>query len=184
MAIYHKHMTQRVPSDPHWKVNCSAYAGAMMVNDATLGGLFGVTGRRFRELSDEPNPSPSSPGLNIPQIIKVARDHYRVNIADRRGHPWGTLEAELQAGRRILAQVEYAELGSHRCQAGGDFGHAMVLVRDQMPGPIRASDPLCGSDRLYPEAVIREAMEVFAKKHAGSRSELFWCMTRPIPRIV
>ncbi len=36
---YHVHMTQRVPSDPWWRVNCTAYCAAMVITDATHSGV-------------------------------------------------------------------------------------------------------------------------------------------------
>jgi len=176
-------MTQRVASDPHWRVNCTAYCAAMLINDATLGGLFGVTGENVRRYSDEPNPDPGSPGLNIQQIVNVARDRYRVNIASRVGNNWDTLMHELARGRRILAQIEYASLGQYRLgQPGGDFAHAIVLIQST-PNAIICSDPLYSKSQSIPKSVVNDAMADMAQTTGHARNYLWWAMTRPIPRI-
>jgi len=184
-TAYHRHMTQRVSSDPHWRVNCMAYAGAMVINDATLGGEFGVTGQNVRKYSDEPNPDPGSPGLNIQQIVNVARDRYRVNLANRIGNDWNTMLHELQSGsgRRIFAAIEYKELGDDRCQAGGDFAHAIVIVRSS-PNALLVSDPLCSTAKWISKTRVNAAMVAMAKTTGHGPGYLWWGMTRPIPRIV
>ena len=179
---FHRHMTQRVASDPNWRVNCTAYSAAMLINDATLGGLFGVTGENVRRFSDEPTPDKGSPGLNIKQVINVAYAKYRVNIADRTGNDWNALMHELARGRRILAQIEYKALGDYRCQAGGDFAHAIVLV-SPTPNAIVVSDPLCDKAKNIPKSVVADAMSDFGQTTGHGRNYLWWAMTRPVPRI-
>ena len=182
-TAFHRHMTQRVASDPHWRVNCTAYCAAMLINDTTLGGLFGVTGENVRRFSDEPTPDTGSPGLNIKQIINVAYAKYRVNIADRTGNNWDTLMHELARGRRILAQIEYASLGQYRLgQPGGDFAHAVCLVL-ATPNAIRMSEPLYNKTQDVPKSVVADAMADFAQTTGHARNYLWWAMTRPIPRI-
>jgi hypothetical protein len=181
-TTFHRHMTQRVAADPHWRVNCTAYAAAMLINDTTLGGLFGVTGENVRRWSDEPIPDSGSPGLNIKQIVNVARDRFKVNIADRTGNDWNALMHELSRGRRILAQIEYRSLGDYRLgQPGGDFPHALTLVLPT-PNTIRLSDPLYSKTQDVPRSVVADAMADFAQTTGHARGYLWWAMTRPIPR--
>jgi hypothetical protein len=182
--FWHRHMTQRVDTDPHWRVNCMAYAGAMVINDATIGGLFGVTGQNVRKYSDEPTPDPGSPGLNITQIVNVARDRYRVNLANRTGSDWNAMLHELQAGggRRIFAAIEYRELGDYRCQAGGDFAHAIVIIRSS-PNALLVSDPLCSSAKWMSKSAVNAAMVAMAKTTGHGSGFLWWGMSRPVPRI-
>lgn len=184
MSYWHRHMTQRVSSDPHWRENCTAYSAAMLINDATLGGEYQVTGANVRKYSDEPTPDPGSPGLNIPQIINVARDRYKVLLANRIGNGWNELLHELQAGpgRRILIQVEYAPLAGYRCQANGDFPHAMCVVRSS-PNALLVSDPLCTAAKWIPKANVHAAMSALAKTTGHGSDYLWWAMTRPIPRV-
>src|SRR5574338_65587 len=180
MATYHQHMTQRVPDDPYWRVNCMAYAAAMAGNDAVLGGVYGLTGENIRGASSEPVPDPVAPGLNIRQVQYALNREYRINIADRTGNTWSYLMDRLHEGRRIILAIEYAPLGDARCQAGGDFAHAMCLVRDSGVNTIYASDPLCDRAKNYSENSLRAAATALANKNGG---RLFWAMTRPIPAI-
>ena len=176
--VYHQHMTQRVPSDPHWRVNCTAYCAAMCINDSVLGGLYDVSGQRIRALSSEPSPDPASPGLSIKQVLSVAIKHYGAKMADRSGASWSEVMAALHNNARILLQIDYATLGSARCQANGDFGHAVVLVRDSGTNTILASDPLCSAPKNYSENALRAAATKFGNENGG---HLWWAMTRPVP---
>jgi len=181
------HLRQLVSSDPYGKYNCSAYCLARAINAATLGGVV-VTGRLVRELSSEPIPAPGSPGLNISQLVTVSKK-LRVPIVDRTGGTWEDVVAVLDIvgpGRRVIAQLDYATLGDRRCQAGGDFGHAMTLdaIRSH-DGRIQvlASDPLCTGLRWYPKSVIRKAMLAFAESSGLTDGRLRWAVTREIPLI-
>lgn len=180
MAVYHRHMTQRVPSDPHWQVNCTAYCGAMLVDDATIGGLVGITGRWIRAHSSEPNPDPNSPGLNIGQVRSVMTGLH-VPTEDRTGQNRDDVITALRQDRRVLLQVQYGELGAYRAQAG-DFGHALVLFYDPDGGKVWGSDPLASKARLYPEDVMFDAARVFARK-TGQATGLRWMTTRAVQRI-
>jgi len=181
MTVYHRHMTQRVSTDPYWQYNCSAYSAAMLINDATLGGLLGITGRYVREHSSEPIPDPQSPGLNIQQIIGVS-NRLRVQITDKTGRPWSELVAALEEGRRVGLQLDYGELpGASKCQARGDFGHMIVIAKVREDGVgMPGSDPLCSGVRVYRASELRHAAEVFARA-TGINSGVRWCTTRRIP---
>lgn len=180
-AIYHKHMTQRVSSDPYWQYNCAAYATAMAVNDSTLGGLnvggF-VTGRRIRSLTNEPTPDPASPGLNVGQCVYAAKklgvilypktEHWDV-ICDRVG----------AAGSRAILPIYYDALDPYGCQSAGTFGHMVELVAyDADKDRMRASDPLCSVTKWYPAAALRKAAETFA--HG---SYINYAYTRVVPLV-
>lgn len=178
MTVYHKHLTQRVPSDPHWAVNCTAYCAAMLANDSTLGGLVGITGRYIRRQSSEPNPDPGSPGLNIGQVRSVLTGLH-IPTADQTGKDRFAVIDALEEQRRVLLQVSYRALGSFRCQAGGDFGHAVVLYDYAADGQVWASDPLCDKGRKYPRELIFDAAQEFARD-TGVPAGLRWMMTRPI----
>lgn len=177
---FHKHMTQRVSSDPHWEVNCTAYCGAMMAYDATAGGMIGVTGRYIRAKSSEPNPDPNSPGLNILQVRSVLTS-LRIPTDDRTGQERGAVLDALRQGRRVLLQVQYGELGPHRAQAG-DFGHALLLYDITDEGRIRGSDPLRSKGYSYPREVVFDAAQAFAR-NTGVHTGLRWMTTRPIPKM-
>lgn len=177
--IYHTHMTQRVPKDPHWTVNCTAYCAAMLINDSVLGGLTGITGARIRAMSDEPTPDSGSPGLNIQQIVNVARK-LRVPIYDKSGESWATLKGRVGSGAsRALVQIYYDALDPYGCQSAGTFGHAAVLVAFD-GSRVRMSDPLCTVTRWYPESAVRHAAEVFAKQ--TGMSGIRYAVTRVVPK--
>lgn len=180
MAIYHRHMTQRVPSDPNWAVNCTAYCGAMLADDSTLGGLLGITGKLIRAKSSEPDPDPGSPGLNILQVRSVLTG-LRIPTQDMTGSPRGDVLEALEEGRRVLLQLTYGKLGAHRCQSGS-FGHAVVLVKIAPDGDLWASDPLCNRAKKYPREVVFDAAQDFARD-TGVSNGLRWLMTRKIQRI-
>ncbi len=182
LKTYHVHRTQRVSTDPHWTVNCTAYCAAMMIVDATTGGVT-ISGRQVRAESSEPTPDPASPGLNIPQIRTVAAK-YRVKIDDMQGHSWQEAVAAMDHGRRILLSIDYRSLGSYRCQANGDFGHAVVMVKVKAGDRTRiiCSDPLCSSVKEYPSQLLHDAATKFARD-TGVREGLRWAQTRIIPRV-
>ncbi len=158
MTPYHVHLTQRVPSDPYWRVNCTAYCGAMLITDSGVR----ISGESVRRRSDEPVPDRGSPGLNIQQIVNVGRGLH-VPIIDCTGRSWSEVKNLVLGDRRALVQIDYASLGDWRCQVGGDFGHAIVIAWWGRT-TVEVSDPLCRTARVYPEHVIRHAAQVFAEQ--------------------
>lgn len=180
-TLYHRHATQIVPDDPYRRFNCSAYVGEMLFRDETLGGVY-ITGEQIRALSTEPKPDPKSPGLNIDQIVKVARV-LRVDMGDRTGKPWTQLVADMTEGARIMAQIDYKTLGVYRAQPG-DFGHAICIVSMHSNGlSVWASDPLAPAPRWYPVNVIEQAMTVFARQTGIKAPGLRYGRSRIVPRI-
>jgi hypothetical protein len=95
------------------------------------------------------------------QVIDVAQGLH-VGLYDITGRSWSDLRLFVIGNRRAIVQVDYASLGAWRCQAGGDFGHAMTLAWWGRT-TVMASDPLCNQARVYPESVIRHAAEKFAR---------------------
>lgn len=181
VARYHKHFTQRVPSDPYWRDNCSAYCLSMLIMDETVGGLF-VSGETVRHLSDEPIPDPNSPGLRIQQLIVVAHD-LRVYLDDKTGETFTELRGHVKAGARAGIQIDYKSLGTHRCQTTGDFGHMGVIVDFSADGKtLTMSDPLCLKTNEYPSSVVANAATVFAKQ-TGINTGIRFCTTKRIPRV-
>jgi hypothetical protein len=181
MSVYHKHMTQRVPSDPYWAQNCTAYCAAMAINDSVLGGLTGITGRMVRAMSSEPVPDPASPGLNLSQCVQVAKK-LRVPLYDKTGQSWTLLRKAVGSGAsRAIIQVEYDEIpAAFRCQQSSDFGHAVLAIAFD-GDRIRVSDPLCDMTKWYPESAIRHAAEYFAQKTGVSGVR--YAVTRVVPKV-
>jgi hypothetical protein len=178
------HLRQLVSSDPYGKYNCTAYAAARAINAATLGGLV-ISGAKIRALSDEPIPSPSSPGLNIRQVCAVSRT-LRVPLLDRTaaGEGWDDVVGYLDVtgpGRRVVAQVDYAHWPDP-CQASTGFLHAVTLDAIRHRGgtaEVLASDPLCSTLKWYRAGAVRDAMAAFT----GSVNRLSFALTREIPLI-
>lgn len=183
MTVYHRHMTQRVTTDPYWRVNCGAYSGAMLINDSVLGGLTGITGKYVRSLSSEPVPDPGSPGLNIPQVLNVMRKLH-VPAWDMTDHPWHDLTDALQEGRRVTLSIDYGELAEvNKCQGHADFGHQIVLIDyRKADDTVRGSDPLCSGVRRYRVSAIQPAARAFARQ-TGVMIGVRWAMTRQIPQV-
>lgn len=184
MGIFHRHQTQRVPSDPHWTVNCTAYCMAMFATDTTLGGLVGVTGRYVRAISNEPIPDPASPGLNLAQMKAVAAK-LRISFTDHTGNGWDTFGKDVgkAGGRRAILQVDYdvlqAKVPALVCQRTGDFDHAILVVR--VADTVMASDPLCANTKEYPVDAIRAAAEKFGRDHGMVGGGLYYAVSRDIP---
>ena len=186
MGIYHKHMTQRVSSDPyHWQ-NCTAYCMAMFATDTTLGGLVGMTGRYIRSISNEPIPDPASPGLNLAQMKTVA-NKLRISYTSQIGQQWDTFAKQVgkAGGRRAILQVDYdvlqAMIPGLVCQKTGKFDHAILVVR--VAATVMASDPLCTATKEYPIAAIRAAAEKFGRDHGMVGGGLYYAVSRDIPQV-
>lgn len=180
-TTYHRHMTQRVATDPYWQFNCSAYSAAMLANDSVVGGLVGITGRFIRSKSSEPVPDPGSPGLNIGQIRSVLTGLH-IPTEDATGRPRVDVVAALRDQRRVGIQLDYGELGAYRAQPNGDFGHMIVLYARASNGDLWGSDPLAKAPKRYPEDIIFNAARVFARQ-TGVMDGLRWMFTRPIPLV-
>lgn len=180
------HQRQLVSSDKYGKYNCTAYAMAMFADAVTLGGCR-VKGRQIRAWSDEPVPDPTSPGLNLSQIIVVA-NKLGIELDNRTGDTWAEAMDLLDGDRRIIAQVSYAELGKARCQ-GADFGHAILLqARRRRPGGIAgweilANDPLCTAAKWYQDDLVREAMAKFGDETHVPGAGLRFATSRVVPQI-
>jgi len=177
------HRRQLVASDPYGRYNCTAYAAARAIDAATVGGLK-VDGVTIRALSNEPVPNPSSPGLNIPQVVAVSRK-LRVPLYDRSGDGWDAVVGFLDLigpGRRVLAQIDH-DAWAEKCQATGSFLHALTLDalrRKDGRLQILGSDPLCSALRWYDASNVRVAMAAFT---GGDPRRLSFAITREIPLI-
>ena len=143
--------TQRLASDPHGMVNCSAYSLAMGIEFATAGNLT-ITGRQVRALSSEPSPDAGSPGLNIPQLVQVAAG-LRCPIVNQTGKSFADLERFIDDGMGVLVQGLYSRL-----KPGDPFnGGHMILVTEQSPGngAMLVWDPLEKAAKPYQTAIVR-----------------------------
>jgi hypothetical protein len=149
-----------------------------MYADAISMGAVRITGKQVRAMSNEPTPSPSSPGLNIKQLMAVAKKLH-IPLYDRTGLSFDSMIGLIGGGRRALAQVSYLELGQHRCQSG-DFGH-MILLQAINHDEVLGNDPLCSAARWYPIPVVEKAMRKFAQE--TSQSGVRFAVSPIIPKI-
>jgi hypothetical protein len=176
------HLRQMVSSDPYGKYNCTAYAAARAIRASTLGGM-AVSGKLIRQMSSEPIPNRSSPGLNIRQVVDVSVK-LRVPLYSRIGQGWDYVIDVLDTngpGRRIVAQIDHDAWGE-KCQAGSSFLHALTLDalrRKDGRMQILGSDPLCGALQWYYANNVRDAMAAFT----GNVNSLSFAVTREIPLI-
>lgn len=170
------------PGDKYGKYNCSAYCFALLVTNVTAGGLT-IDGATVRRLSDEPIPSPSSPGLNIRQLDKVAVK-LRVNFFDKTGGSWNSAVAYM-TNRDVLVQVDYGSMGQWRAQAG-DFGHALLCMGTRVKDGIvevLTYDPLRPDYVYIPASVLRKAAEQFARDTQQVQGIRF-AVGNPVPRTI
>lgn len=153
-----KHQRQIVASDPHGGVNCTAYSAAMAIDRATLGGC-DVTGKEVRAMSDEPNPDPGSPGLNIHQVVDVA-NKLHVQLTNTSGEGWAKVIAYLKEGRGVLLQGDYDQMGAYSCQSNFLGNHAMFVNNVNGTGTSALNyDPLCKAYRYVRLDVLKRYAE-------------------------
>jgi hypothetical protein len=145
---------QLVISDPYGKFNCSAYSLAMEIDYATTGGL-PISGKEIRALSSEPKPDPASPGLNIAQLVEVAKK-LRVPIADQTGKPIETLVTYLKQHQACIVQGDSGVFVPKYQENPFDGPHAVLITDiDQGADDLWVWNPLNSSPRLIPLAVVR-----------------------------
>jgi hypothetical protein len=160
-------------------ISCSESVGCMTADAVTFGAVR-LTQETFRALSSEPHPDPASPGLNIPQVLAVLRGLRIVGMVDNTGDAWGALFARLNQDRRVILQVENAEL--HDCSSSRT-GHMILLQAYRAGRGILANNPLCDAAHWYKPSVIRRAAEVFADATGVPGAGLRFAVTRPLPRV-
>lgn len=174
-----KHQKQIVPSDPHGGVNCTPYSAAMAIDRATIGGCL-VTGKYIRSHSDEPNPDPGSPGLNIGQVCDVAQA-MGVDLVAEHSATFAKPLARLAENRGIVLAGDYDQMGQFSCQANFLKLHAIFVNNLNTPKTsLLVYDPLCQKYRYLPIAVI----EAYAEKYAmQANGKLWYGYTRVTPNI-
>ena len=152
-------------------IGCTDTSFAMGVDATTLGGLV-VTERIVRGLSDESNPDPNSPGLNLDQLDAVARK-LRIDFDVRTRAGWGSLVTELDWNAAVVAQLWYADIG------GNAIGHAIYLQR-VVDGRAFGVDPIKGAWGSWAVKDVQEAMKHFAQM-TGINEGLRWGAFRRAP---
>jgi hypothetical protein len=146
--------------------DCTAHSASDAIDHATCGAK-DPGGRTIRLQSSEPIPDPRSPGLNLPQVADVARDHYGVYLdvhIGARKVAWTEYERRRLAGQGAIIQVDYGPIADSRFDAGRGFrgGHAMFetihatydpLADGRAAGVFKAP----ASGVVYDRAVMKQA---------------------------
>lgn len=145
-------------------VDCTPWAASRVIGASTCGGRL-PSGRSIRLASDEPIPDRGSPGLNIPQVAEVAREHFGLFIDQRvgwRALDWDDYEARRRAGEPMILQASYQPIAESRFDAGRGFrgGHAFAETQHATIDSLadgRADGVWKFDGRLYPRDLMRKA---------------------------
>lgn len=167
--------TQRNAADKFGPLNCTAYAAAMGIEFATCGNL-SVTGRDIRALSDEPEPEPDSPGLNLRQVVDVSRK-LRCPLTDQTGRAWETLTGYIDAGMGIILQGSGPAMAEW--QDVPFTGPHAVLVTEATPRTMTVWNPLNSKAVSVPATAVR----TFALGLKTSATGLRFATTRTAPLV-
>lgn len=154
-------------------IGCTDTAFAMAIDGASEGAVM-VTEAQVRALSNEAKPDPASPGLNLDQLVQVAK-RLHVEFTNRSGDSWSTMLDELAQNARVVAQLWYPVLG------GGSIGHAVYVERVK-DGKARIVDPVKGTYEWVDAGTLRRAMREFADR-SQQVVGLRWGVTRRAPWI-
>jgi hypothetical protein len=154
------------PKDRYGRYNCTAYSLARILNYVTLGAFSPrITGALVRALSDEPTPDPASPGLNLPQMVTVAK-RLRVELTDKTNDRlgWAGVMTALRERRPVLLQIDafYYPKRLKKYTIRKSLPHAVVLEWVTKAG-ISLYDPMVGTEYYVTEAEIRPAAEKYFK---------------------
>lgn len=184
MAVIYRsrHQWQGRPDDPFGWKNCAAYSLAMALDRASLGQLR-LTGEIVRALSDEPNPEPKSPGLNLGQLIAVSKRYSSWLLIDRTGRTFPALLADLRAGRGAIVSGDYDQMGVWSCQRSFVGNHGIWVNHITGDGDLYVSDPLCRVAREIPAPVIQAYAEKFGRSTGLSAGQLRYAVTRVTPTV-
>lgn len=146
---------------------------------ATIGGCV-VSGKWVRSHSNEPNPDPNSPGLNIGQVCDVAQA-MGVDLRPEHSATFAKPMARLAEGRGIVLAGDYDQMGSFSCQANFTNLHAIFVNNINTPGTkLLVYDPLCHEYRYLPISVIKNYAEKYG---AQVNNGLWYGYTRVTPNI-
>jgi hypothetical protein len=156
----------------------------MAIDRATIGGTL-VTGKQVRAASNEPRPDPSSPGLNIPQLVNVAFG-WHVELTNRTRGTWSSLMAALKDRQGVILQGDADQLPpQYNGQTGFKGNHCVYInhEKDDTGAEVWWMDPLNKQGSFYiPTAVARAYAEKLAKA-AGIFPGVFFATTRSTPSL-
>lgn len=137
-------------------IGCTDTSFAMFADATTMGGLK-ITEAQVRYMSGEATPDPQSPGLNIPQLVKVAKKLHIVFL-DRTGMGENTVRGYLTNNQKVVAQLWYAGIG------GTNIGHAVLLQALGHNGKILLNDPMKTAPEWVDDDRVFDAMKEFARR--------------------
>jgi hypothetical protein len=124
-------------------VDCTAWAGAIVVDAHTNGGTK-LSGRSIRLASSEPVPDPASPGLNDEQvdaaIYRLTSGH--VDLDTRRGLSRYEVKARVIDGRWVSLAVKRSVLVNRGYLTGFLGAHRLTVHARLLDGAPVIGDPL------------------------------------------
>ncbi len=157
---------QLTSGDRYGSFNCAAYALAKGLEFDTCGGVR-ITGARVRQLTNEPIPDPSSPGLHHGQLRDVAAK-FGIRLDVSYGVPWDEIR-DITRSRAILMAINYRPIqySSFSGQRTFSGNHELLVLPEFF-----TYDPLCdgrlsGGRRVfrgpakYPEVLLMQAAAAF-----------------------
>lgn len=160
-------------------IGCTDTCAAMAFNAQALGGL-SITEYIVRRLSGELVPDPASPGLNQAQLVRVSKQLH-LPYSSGVGGSFETMLTRLTAGRRIVAQLWYADIG------GTNIGHAIFLEsrakRSDGRWYLGGVDPMKGRRDWFLESAVREGMERLGRMNGLANGGTFHGYTRVVPMV-
>jgi hypothetical protein len=144
--------------------DCTAHSASDAIDHATCGKR-DPSGRTIRLLSNEPIPSPTSPGLNLTQVATVAREDFGVYLEVRTGSRkvlWAEYERRRLAGQGVIVQLNYGPIADSKYDAGRGFrgGHAMFETLHSTYDPLadgRAPGVFRHDGSVYDRELIKRA---------------------------
>jgi hypothetical protein len=145
-------------------VDCTAHSASNAIDHATCGAK-DPGGRTIRLKSSEATPDPNSPGLNLSQVAKVAKNNYGVSLDIRIGShkvSWAEYEKRRTSGQGAIIQVNYGPIADSKYDAGRGFrgGHAMFESAHATYDPLadgRASGVFRHNGSVYDRDIIKKA---------------------------
>ena len=135
-------------------IGCTDTCFAIGADAATAGGL-SVNEAQVRALSNEAHPDPASPGLNLAQLVGVARKLH-VGFYNRTGESFAQLDHYLDTCAAVVAQVDDPAFAA--------VPHAIYL-HQHVAGTYRGVNPLDGKWHTWPEHDVQRGMVSFARAH-------------------
>lgn len=167
-----RYQNPALSGNPDGWYDCAAEVAAMGADYQTCGAKR-PSGQQIRNLTNEPTPNPSSPGLDVYQI-QEALDDLGVHVIVFRRASWEqVLEWVDVEGRGVGLAVQYSVIRPTDYSGDPNFysGHAMFV-----PPGWEVMDPLCDGRRAgiyryqhepYPKGLMRLAAGAFRVRYSS-----------------